>query len=139
MLSFRIFFVTSWQVQFGVQQLFFTKMPQHLFFKKTAIYLLKSGQNSRKKSLTPRFYNQNELTTSSLKYVDKEQGCQIFLYTVYQNGGKYTKLPVCKLSNGQICTKWLYVIYSKWPKNVPTFPFQGTPKFTQKWDFWFEK
>jgi hypothetical protein len=61
------------------------------------------------------------------------QGCQIFLDTVFQNGGKDTKLP----------------LNFKWTKNVPNghdlfqmakepFPFQGPPNFTQIAFFWFE-
>jgi hypothetical protein len=41
------------------------------------------------------------------------QGCQIFLHTIYQNGGNFaTKLP--KLPNGHKIYQ-MAVVYSKWP------------------------
>jgi hypothetical protein len=61
-----------------------------------------------------------------------EQGCQIFLDTVYQKGGKDSNLPL----NYQMAKKSTKaVIYFKWPNNIPTFPFQGPPKFTQNGSF----
>jgi hypothetical protein len=46
-----------------------------------------------------------------------DQGCQIFLGTLYQNGGKYTKWPQ-NIPNDhkiyQMTTK-----YTKWPQNIP--------------------
>jgi hypothetical protein len=35
------------------------------------------------------------------------------------------------LGNDHKCTKWLYVIYSKWPYNIPTFSIPRPQKFTQ--------
>jgi hypothetical protein len=57
------------------------------------------------------------------------QGCQIFLDTIYQKGGKYTKVPL----NVQMvvkCTKWQYYIPND-HKIYQHFPFQGPPKCTQ--------
>jgi hypothetical protein len=47
------------------------------------------------------------------------QGCQIFLDTVYQNGGKDTKLP----------------INYQWPNNKPFFSFPRPSKIYPNWDF----
>jgi hypothetical protein len=44
-----------------------------------------------------------------------KQGCQIFLDTVYQNGGKYTKLP----QHYQMAIK-----NTKWPLNIPNGPIK---------------
>jgi hypothetical protein len=61
--------------------------------------------------------------------MDPTPGCQIFLYLIYQNTGKYTKLPL----NYQMPIK-----YTKWPYYIPNdhrtnqrFSFQGPPKYTQ--------
>jgi hypothetical protein len=51
-------------------------------------------------------------------------GCQIFLDTIYQNGEKYTKLPL----NYQMAITYMYqmaVIYSKWPQNRYTNLFHS--------------
>jgi hypothetical protein len=43
-----------------------------------------------------------------------DQGCQNFLDTIYQNGGKCAKMPLNDVPNGQ--NKYqMAVIYSKWP------------------------
>jgi hypothetical protein len=52
------------------------------------------------------------------------QGCQIFLDTIYQNWGKYTKLQLGKLP------KWPYIIPNGHTIYQP-FHFRGPPKFTQ--------
>jgi hypothetical protein len=59
----------------------------------------------------------------------QDQGCQIFLETIYQNSGKCTRLAL----NYQMTIK-----YTKWPlyianshKIYQPFPFQGPPKWTQ--------
>jgi hypothetical protein len=58
-----------------------------------------------------------------------QQGCQIFLGTIYQNGTKYTKFTKGKnVPKGHI--------YTKWPKNILNgtkiyLSFQGPPKNTQ--------
>jgi hypothetical protein len=72
---------------------------------------------------------------------DLDQGCQIFLDTIYQNWEKYTKWPQhytnghkiyvpnghkIYLLNGRIRIFQLGIIYV-----YPHFPFKGTPKFTQ--------
>jgi hypothetical protein len=58
------------------------------------------------------------------------QGCQIFLDTIYQNGGKCTTLSLnCQMASKQ----------TKLQSNIPnghkiyyiTVPFQGPPQFTQ--------
>jgi hypothetical protein len=62
-----------------------------------------------------------------------EQGCQIFLDTIYQNGGKYTQLPL----NYQNCHKIYHMaaIHSKRPKNIPTFSIPGPSKIYPNWVF----
>jgi hypothetical protein len=64
-----------------------------------------------------------------------DQGCQILLGTIYQNGEKYTKLPLnyqiaTKLPNGlnifQMVIKYTNLFHSKALQNLP------------KLDFWFE-
>jgi hypothetical protein len=64
------------------------------------------------------------------------QGCQIFLDTIYQNEGKYTKLP----QHYQMAIK-----YTKWPYNFPNdnkihlhFSIPRPAKIYPNWDFWFE-
>jgi hypothetical protein len=42
--------------------------------------------------------------------VDLNEGCQIFLYTKHQKGGKYNKLPL----NYEMATN-----YTKWPFKIP--------------------
>jgi hypothetical protein len=62
------------------------------------------------------------------------QGCQILLDTIYQNGGKYTKLPL----NYHIAIPRMYqmaVIYSKWHTNLS---IPKPCKMYPNWDFWFE-
>jgi hypothetical protein len=63
---------------------------------------------------------------------NKTQGCQIFLETIYQNGGKYTKLP----NDHKVYPK--AVIYSKWTKNIQSFSNLRPSKIYPNWDFWFE-
>jgi hypothetical protein len=65
------------------------------------------------------------------------QGCQIFLDTIYQNGGKYTICIDTLLPNGHnryqsaiICT-YVYVHILNGQRIQQPFPFQGPPKFTQ--------
>jgi hypothetical protein len=58
-----------------------------------------------------------------------EQGCQIFLDTIYQKGGKYTKQQK-KLPNVHLKRKIaLKSIIGH--KIYPRYPFQGPPIFTQ--------
>jgi hypothetical protein len=62
---------------------------------------------------------------------DQRQGCQIFLDTKYQNGGKYTIHIVTKSPNGHkmykmaVSNSKLHIIYHQ------PFTFQGLAKFTQ--------
>jgi hypothetical protein len=65
------------------------------------------------------------------------QGCQIFLDTQYQNGGKYTKWPL----NYQMAIKGIYqmaAIYSYGHRIYKPFIFLGPPKFTQIGIFGFK-
>jgi hypothetical protein len=73
------------------------------------------------------------------------QGCQIFLGTTYQNGEKLAKdhkiyqMAICKIY--QMAIKYVYqmvVKYSNCPQKIPTFLFQGPPKFTQTRIFGYE-
>jgi hypothetical protein len=66
----------------------------------------------------------------------QKQGCQIFLETIYQNGGKYTKLS--KLPNGYTMYQ-MAVVYSKCPTNIITFSISRSSKNYQNWDFWVWK
>jgi hypothetical protein len=62
-----------------------------------------------------------------------EQGCRIFLDSIYPNGGKYTKLPL----NYQMAiknTKWQQYIPNGHRKNK-LVSFQGPREFTQIWIF----
>jgi hypothetical protein len=64
-------------------------------------------------------------------------GLPDFFDGIYQNGGKYTKLPL----NSQMArkyTKWPCYIISHGQKIYQNFPFQGPPKFTPIWIFGFK-
>jgi hypothetical protein len=56
----------------------------------------------------------------------ENQGCQIFLDTIYQNGWKYTKLL-----NNQMAITCLYVNSPSGYRIYQTLLFQGPPKITQ--------
>jgi uncharacterized circularly permuted ATP-grasp superfamily protein len=65
------------------------------------------------------------------------QGCQIFLGITYQNGEKLAKDHKIY----QMAIKYVYqmvVKYSNCPQKIPTFLFQGPPKFTQTRIFGYE-
>jgi hypothetical protein len=64
------------------------------------------------------------------------QGCQIFIYLIYQNGGKYTKSPL-KYQMAVNVPK-MAVIYSKRPYNIPTYFIPRPSKIYRNLDFWFE-
>jgi hypothetical protein len=56
------------------------------------------------------------------------QGCQIFLGTTYQNGGKYTKLPqniptVHKCKIDQMSIKYTSIFHCKTLQKLPKFEF----------------
>jgi hypothetical protein len=54
------------------------------------------------------------------------QGCQIFLGTTYQNGGKYINgLSKC--------------MYTKWSQNIPTCSIPKLTKIYPNSNFWYEK
>jgi hypothetical protein len=57
------------------------------------------------------------------------QGCQIFLDTIYQNGGKYTICIATLLPNGH--NMYVYVHILNGQRIQQPFPFQGPPKCTQ--------
>jgi hypothetical protein len=63
------------------------------------------------------------------KFVFRNQGCQIFLETVDQNGVKYTKLPL----NYQMALKC-----TKWSKSIPAFSIPRPSKMYPNRDFWYE-
>jgi hypothetical protein len=78
------------------------------------LYQEKSGSpgrvEERKKlklnSVKPFIINRAVKIRARNSELTRDQGCQIFLDAMYQNGGKYSKLPL----NYQIaikCTKWL--------------------------------
>jgi hypothetical protein len=58
------------------------------------------------------------------------QGCQIFLDTLNQKEGKYTKLPLKGHKIFQMA-----VIYSKWPYNIPTLFIPRPSKIYTNVDF----
>jgi hypothetical protein len=70
---------------------------------------------------------------------NEEQGCQIFLVTIYQNGEIYTKT---KFTQHYVPTNHTVyqraVKYSKWPQNIPTFSILRPYKIYPDWDFWLE-
>jgi hypothetical protein len=59
----------------------------------------------------------------------RNQGCQILLDTIYQSGGKCTKLPL----NYHVAIKYTQRLYyiPNGHRIYQLFPFQGPPKFTQ--------
>jgi hypothetical protein len=61
------------------------------------------------------------------------QGCQIFLDTIYQKGGEYTKFAT-KVPNGNKMYQ-IVVKYSQWPKSIPTFPIPRLSKIFPNWIF----
>jgi hypothetical protein len=63
------------------------------------------------------------------------QGCQIFLDTIYQNGGKYHFAT--KLLNGYNMYQ-MAVIYSKCPKNITAFSITRPSNSYPNCNFWFE-
>jgi hypothetical protein len=66
-----------------------------------------------------------------------EQGCQIFLGTIYQSGEKYTKMAI-KLP--KVHKIYLMIIkYSKWADYITTFSIPRSSKIYPNWDFWSEK
>jgi hypothetical protein len=76
------------------------------------------------------------LPTTQLTMVWR-QCCQIFLDTIYQNGRKFTKLPL----NYHMAIKCPYqtaIICSKWPTNMPTFSIPRPSEMNPNWSFWFE-
>jgi hypothetical protein len=63
------------------------------------------------------------------------QGCQIFLGTAYQNGGKVTKFPQNIPNGHEIHTpigREIFWMATKYPDIVGS-------KISPNWDFWFEK
>jgi hypothetical protein len=66
---------------------------------------------------------------AQLFFIKRVQGCQILLDTIYQNEGKYTKLP----QHYQMAIK-----YTKWPLRIPAFSILRASKINPNWDFWFE-
>jgi hypothetical protein len=66
----------------------------------------------------------------------RDQGCQIFLGTIYQSEGKIYQMT-SKLSNAHK-TYPMVVKYYKWPEYKTTFSIPRSFKIYQKWDFWSE-
>jgi hypothetical protein len=50
--------------------------------------------------------------------------------------GKIYQMAI-KLPNGHKIYQ-MFIIYSKWPLNIPIFSISRTSKNYPKWDFWFE-
>jgi hypothetical protein len=73
---------------------------------------------------------ENDICFFLLFWTRSVQGCQIFL--VYQNGGKDTKLPIT-----YPMTKMyqMAVVYSNWPKNIPSFSISRPFKIYLNWVF----
>jgi hypothetical protein len=65
----------------------------------------------------------------------RRQGCQIFVNELYQNGGKYTKLP---LNDPMAKIYPMAEIYSKWTQNTPTSFNARHSKIYPNSDFRFE-
>jgi hypothetical protein len=63
------------------------------------------------------------------------QGCQIFIDTIYQNGGKYTKITTT-LPNGHKVYQ-MAVKYSKLV-NVLTYSSLWPSRNYPNWNFWFK-
>jgi hypothetical protein len=63
----------------------------------------------------------------------QNQGCQIFLDTTYQNGGKYTTT----LPNGHKIYQ-MTVKYFKWLLNIPALSILRPSEIYPNWYFWFE-
>jgi hypothetical protein len=86
----------------------------------------------------PLFKNKSDISELNLKGKKDNsthsyhQGCQIFIYLIYQNVGNFFKLPLHYIPKGRKYTK-MAVIYSQWPYNIPTFfhskALQNLPKF----------
>jgi hypothetical protein len=67
----------------------------------------------------------------------RKHGCQSFLGTIYQNGGKYTESHTTTLPNGHKIYH-MSPRHSEWPYNIPTFSIPRPSKFYPNWDFGLE-
>jgi hypothetical protein len=66
-----------------------------------------------------------------LRLSHTDQGCQIFLDTIYQNGTKRTQLQL----NGQMAIMCIFQMSIEY--TVPTFSIPRPTKIYPNWYFWF--